>query len=265
LFVGMVTDIANIIIKGIMAGHENVFTDVFNWRMAPAIVLSLGGLVVTFGAAALASLPGIVGTVANYGALVLMLVNLFIGVPIYLVQIMVMSITSGILFSYAIFFYTRIFVIQILTVLAPLAILAAALPQTKDYFDMWKKWLLGWAFGGILVLFLLVLGLARVDTLTQLPNDPYASAGFGEWVFNMAMGWQFKWLALAIYMLTVEALCLALIPELAKTFEKKAKEVTKGKTIKKITGAFKDNVDENTKNVGKFGKSYSGQTTLDDF
>jgi len=46
--------------------------------------------------------------------------------------------------------------IQILAVLAPLAILAGVLPKTEPYFKKWLNWLISWTVGGVLMLFLLV-------------------------------------------------------------------------------------------------------------
>lgn len=233
LFVGMLTDVANILTKGIMENNESIFSSIFVSGIAADVLLwQIVPLAATFLVAAGASLAGTVGIAANYITYGLAIGNLFLGVPRYIVTNVILSVTAGILFSHAVFFLTRIFMIQLLTVLAPLAILCYALPQTKKYFDMWKEWLLGWTFGGILFLFLLVLGLTCLDSLITLPEDPYINLSAGEWAINFAMGHNFKWIALAVYMIAVDAICMAMIPALAKTFAEKAK--SGGNPMKKI-------------------------------
>ncbi len=238
LFVGMITDIANIIVKGIMIGKEDLFTSVFIWDLGPEVLFSIIALGLTFTGAALLSMAGIVGTVANYGTLVLAFGNLFLGVPKYILQAMIVNIIAGLVFATAMFFLTRVFVIQILTILSPLAILSGAIEPTKRYFEMWKSWIIKWSFGGILYLFLMVLGLTALDMLGTLSNGADASLSLGDRIITIGMGWNFKWVALAIYMMTVDTLCLTLIPELSGTFTSKIKEGV-GKSKGSATGADK--------------------------
>lgn len=233
LFVGMVTDIGNILTKGIMENNESLFTGIFVSELAAdALAWQIVPLAATFLVAAGASLAGTIGIAANYITYGLAIGNLFLGVPKYIVTNVILSTTAAILFAHAVFFLTRVFMIQLLTVLSPLAILCYAIPQTKKYFDMWKEWLLGWTFGGILFLFLLVLGLTSLNALINLPEDPYINLSTGEWMINLAMGTSFKWIALAVYMIAVDAICMAMIPALAKTFTEKAK--TGGNPMQKI-------------------------------
>lgn len=239
LFVGMVTDIANIMIKGIMIGNENIFTNTFLIDMATNVALSIGALGASFAAAAVLSLAWVGGTAANVIMIGIVVANLFVGIPVYLTQILVLNITGGILFSYAMLFLTRVFMIQLLAILAPLAILSYAIPQTKKLFDLWKDWLLGWSFGGILVLFLLVLGLTCLDVIGNLPKED-VSAGAGSWIVNMVMGWQFKWMALAVYMMAVEAFCLVAVPALAKQFTEKVE--SGGRGIKAIGNPIREKI-----------------------
>ena len=251
LFVGMITDISNIITRGIMMGKESIFVDVFIKDMGIDIITSIGALSSTFSLAAIASITGTVGTVSNLGVITLSVANLFLGVPVYLAQIITLNIASTIIFSYAVFFLTRVFMIQLLAVLAPIAILAGALPQTKRIFDLWKDWLIGWSFGGILVLFLLTLGLTCIDAIGKLPSDPSVSLGAGEWTLNLIMKWQFKWIALSIYMMAVEAFCLVAIPSLAKEFTEKIK--SGGKAVGSLTSGGGKKVQERV-----FDKTTSG-------
>lgn len=217
-------------------------------------VVALGSSFVTAAGASGASWLGLAATA---GAILLGVSNLLVGVPVYLTQVMTLNIISGIIFSYAIFFLTRVFIIQILTILSPLAILSGALPQTSKWFDMWKEWLLGWAFGGILVLFLLTLGLTCLEMLGSLPPNSTASAGIGTEIINLNMNWSFPWLALAVYMMTVEALCLAAIPSLAKDFTTKVKEGSAG--LKKAGSPIAKGIQGRIENKGLLEKPQQQQ------
>lgn len=127
-----------------------------------------------------------------------------------------MGILTGLLFSFAIFFLTRVFMIQILAVLAPLAILANVLPKTESYFKTWLSWLIGWTVGGVLMLFLLTLGLTTAGGF--LPNDiDFNSEGFtvGGVLFGLLTMDHIKWIALAVYMITVQTLCAGAIPQIS--------------------------------------------------
>jgi hypothetical protein len=68
-------------------------------------------------------------------------------------------VLGSIFFLYFVLFIMRIAMIWILAVLAPLAFLCYILPQTKKWWDEWLKYLIEWSTLGILVLFLVGLGL----------------------------------------------------------------------------------------------------------
>jgi len=74
-------------------------------------------------------------------------------------QLVASYLLAGVFFTYIILFVSRIFMLQILAVVSPLAILSLALPQTKRFFFQWWNSLFKWTFVGIWTLFFLVLGL----------------------------------------------------------------------------------------------------------
>jgi len=90
-------------------------------------------------------------------------------------------------------------------------------------------WLLGWTFGGILLLFLLILGINVLNETITLAEPPTASLAMGNKTFSLDAPWIFKWMTLAIYIVSMDLICLSLIP----TFSGRAK--SGGNTIKKIT------------------------------
>ena len=213
LFVGMLTDITNIINSSIMVGSGDVFSTAVNALSADIFrsALTLAGIYV--GGAVSSAVYGwnMIAGLAFVTGLLVMMVTV---IPQYLIQIMVMETITGILFSYGMFFLTRIFMIQILTVLAPLAILASVLPQTYTHFKTWLSWLIGWSFGGTLMLFLLTLGLSSTKMI--VPSVPqYAPQTFSTYTISYFSEGSFYWIALAIYMLAAESICAAMIPALS--------------------------------------------------
>jgi len=215
LFVSMAIDIGNIIMSGLVVGSgQAAFSSIMN-NFAMQIAINLAGIAVAYGGMAVASaIPG--GNIALGVALAFGILPAFAFLPGVLIQIMVMGILTGLLFSFAIFFLTRVFMIQILAVLAPLAILANVLPKTESYFKTWLSWLIGWTVGGVLMLFLLTLGLTTAGGF--LPNDiDFNSEGFtvGGVLFGLLTMDHIKWIALAVYMITVQTLCAGAIPAIS--------------------------------------------------
>ncbi len=216
LFVYMVIDIANITMSSIVVGSGDMFSFILK-KFTLSVTGSTAAILLTYIAGAVVSGLNGVGTVANI-AMVSGFLVMIAFLPKVLIQLLVMSTLTGLLFSFAFFFLTRIFMIQILAVLAPLAILASILPQTKSYFDTWLSWLIGWSFGGILLLFLLTLGINTSSGF--IPDDANFNA---EGISISGISFSFLsitsyiyWIALAIYMLTVETLCAATIPDMSK-------------------------------------------------
>ncbi len=267
LFVGMINDISNILLKGILKGNEIIFFEVLFHQMLP----SVGFSILTMGA----SLGGLLAfskfyafsTFANVGAGGIFLTTMGTQMPKFLAQIITLTIINGIVTAHAFLFLTRVFMMQLLAVISPLAILSYAIPSAKKLFDLWKDWLLGWAFGGLLLLFLLVLGLTSLPTF-DLPNaDVEAGALSGLISFNME--WSFKWIALAVYMMAADAFCLIAIPALAGEFQKKMESAGSGfkpggsKAVKdKIFGTKKTEGWLNKKPPASGGSTASTTSTI---
>ncbi len=87
-------------------------------------------------------------------------------------------------FVYGIFFLARIIVIYLLAIAAPLALAAYILPSTQKYFWDWLKTLAQWTFSGVVVFFLMGLGLrlyttvAPATVLAGFFNDGYIKVIF---------------------------------------------------------------------------------------
>jgi len=244
LFVGMAIDIGNIIMSGLVVGSGHAaFSSVMN-NFAGQIVTNFLTISATYGSLAIISAIPAQNILAGVALCSIGLLGTFIFLPGILIQIMIMGILTGLLFSFAIFFLTRVFMIQILAVLAPLAILAAVLPQTASHFKTWFSWLIGWSLGGVLLLFLLTLGLNTAGGF--LPSDiDFNPEGFtiGGFLFGLLALDHIKWIALAVYMITIQTICAAAIPEISG---KISGEISKGMggTAGKLGQGFKTGKDK---------------------
>lgn len=224
LFVYMAIDIGNIIMSGLVVGSgQAAFSSVMN-NFAMQIGGNLLGLVAAYGGMAVVSaVPGV--NIAFGVGLAVGFLGIAAVLPGVLIQIMVMGILTGLLFSFAIFFLTRIFMIQILAVLAPLAILASVLPKTEPYFKTWLNWLISWTIGGVLMLFLLTLGLTTAGGFLPSGID-FNPEGFsvGGVLFGLLTMDHIKWIALAVYMIAVQTICVGAIPPISGQISGKISE-----------------------------------------
>ncbi len=243
LFVGMLLDISNIITTGLMVGSGDIFSSVFNvfaWDIAKSAATLFGIYLAGATSSAILGVNILAGLALVGGMFLLMLTTL----PNILIQIMVMGTITGILFSYAMFFLTRVFMIQLLAVLAPLAILASVLQKTESHFRTWMSWLTGWTLGGIVMLFLLTLGLSSAKMIMPA-NIQYTPLTFSTYVVSTITDRHFYWLAIAIYMMAVEAICAGMIPALSGQISDKVSGSLGG-----VGGALGKGLSGNRKNPG---------------
>ncbi len=71
---------------------------------------------------------------------------------------------GGIFLVYAVLFIIRIAALWILAIFSPLAFFCIIFDQTKKYFDKWFKMVVGWAFLGVVALFLLGIIISLFST-----------------------------------------------------------------------------------------------------
>jgi hypothetical protein len=169
LFVGMLVDIATIANNTIIYGHEELLWKVmegFLNGLYSTFVLMLMSVVKSVLASAipLAALPKLLISISS-----LLWKGLFISyMPIWIFQIVAASALTLIFCIYIILFAARVYIIQILAILSPLAFLCLILPQTQKFWDEWLKHLVQWTFVGTILLFFLMIGLSAGNAI--LPN-----------------------------------------------------------------------------------------------
>ena len=135
------------------------------------------------------------------------------GVISQTVMVIAFNFILGFIFLvFAALFLIRIAVIWLLAILAPLAFMAFILPNTKKYFDDWLKALIQWTLLGIVVFFLMGLGI-KLFGLTMLDEGQGIAfqdeGGLGKWEF---FGTFYKYIFLVVYLVVVLVFCKKLVP-----------------------------------------------------
>ena len=137
LFVGMLVDIATIANNTIMYGHEKFLSTVmegflavmystFSW-LCIEIISRFTLLIVPLGSV-LAKMA-MIASLATKGVFIS-------SVPIWTFQIVAAAGLTAVFCIYIILFAARVYIVQILAILSPLAFLCLILPQTQKYWDI---------------------------------------------------------------------------------------------------------------------------------
>jgi hypothetical protein len=112
-------------------------------------------------------------------------------------------------FIFAILFAARVFALQIIIIMAPLAFICLILPQTKHFWSQWVKFLTEWLLVGVFFLFFLKLGLGAVKFLAP-DLGPTPIPGFPLWKMGGYISYYF---GLFIYMAVILAVGKKFIPQ----------------------------------------------------
>jgi len=199
VFIGILIDVANILYNTILP-EEGLLGQVIESLVGGGVgvVTTIVGMLIAFAISALVpfihSLPIQVATLTLTGALLLP------NIVTWVFQIVLFYLMTGIFFTYVFLFAARVFVIQILAILSPLAFLCLILPQTEKYWKDWLQHLIQWVSLGIGLLFFLVLGL-KASALLAPPGGP-TPLPMGGW-FTGIEKYFIYYFFLFIYMLIV--------------------------------------------------------------
>jgi hypothetical protein len=189
LLVKMMFDIGNVCINTIIANNnqllENVMEKFFAdiWYMIGTVIVAIAGAAALYAipylnllalGATIVDILSTAGAIIGYDNILTAPGNATLYFATHFVikwvfQIFASYILAGVFLSYIILFVSRIFMMQILAVVSPLAIMARALPQTEGLFYKWWRSLVDWTFVGVYTLFFLMLGLGSAGFI--VPSD----------------------------------------------------------------------------------------------
>ena len=164
LFVRMMFDLSQIVYNTFLVGNENTFLTVMNVFVGGAVssflvIITLLGAIIVAWAVPLAHGFAQIAFTAVFGAFFLpQIISI-------LFQTFCLFSISSILVIFTFLFLSRVFMVSILTILAPLAFVFLILPQTKKWWDEWLKHLTEWLVLGIFFLFFLTLGFKSLGLL----------------------------------------------------------------------------------------------------
>ena len=133
----------------------------------------------------------------------------------YFVMGAVMIMMSGLLFLFFAILVMRIFIVQILAILSPIAFFCLILPSTEKWWKKWLEHLTEWLLYGVAFIFLIYVGLAfapLVLNITRPVTDhlPWWLDWFGADEF-------LPYVVLLIYFAAIFSVCRNFVPSLAKT------------------------------------------------
>ena len=172
LFVGMGIDISNFLFNSV-AGQFSADGGNILWDAMEPLRVSTATTIIGTGA----FLVGLyIANVSGIGALASQVAfATFIPVLPFILEFLVMGIIMLLLSSvFLLFFFiliARVFIVQILAILAPLAFFCLIFDETKKWWGMWLHHLVQWLFVGVLFIFFMYIGLALAP-LIGTTTDP---------------------------------------------------------------------------------------------
>jgi hypothetical protein len=158
VFIGMLIDVANIFYNTFLPPPETSLIRELTGPFIESGVSSVATQIAAIIASAKLKITPFVGPFFHSVFIAVIPIIILPNIIHLVLQTIISIILIIIFFLYIVIFAGRIFIIQILAILSPLAFLALILPQTKQLWDKWWKWLLEWLFVGIFLLFFLRLG-----------------------------------------------------------------------------------------------------------
>ena len=188
LFIEMALDVTDVFYNSIlnsvksMPSSDSLFgavVDVLTGGKSKIIrnfTVMLGGWLITF------LIPG-AGAIREFiiGILfVSMYLPLIIG---WAIEAIFFFLLSGVFLIFIFVFTARVYIIQFLAILSPLAFVSLILPQTEKYWKEWFNHLVQWVFVGIFLLFFLALWCAGIQGIipAELDNPWLAAIPFVSW------------------------------------------------------------------------------------
>lgn len=164
VFIGALVDVSNILYNTFYRGNESLPSEIIEKIGAGGVAMfvSLAAWIVVL--AATFAIP-FVSPAAQTAIVIGGATTMLPSIIVWVFQIASFLMVSGMFFTYAILFVVRVYAIQLLAVISPLAFVAYIFPQTKKYTSIWLKYLLEWVFMGIFLFFFMALGLTAIDAL----------------------------------------------------------------------------------------------------
>jgi hypothetical protein len=248
LFVGMGIDVSNFLFNSIaqkFVGEGNIFREAlyplinsgttFLLGCTSVFAVLVGGLVVPY-----------VNVATQIAFVVAILPEMIFVLPMLLLASL-LALFSSVFFLFFVALVARVFIVQILAVISPLAFLCLISPDTKKYFEMWLKQLITWLLLGFVMIFFLYLAIFFAPLVSGVFTESISNT-FPWWMVWYTKTSLITYTILLIYFSTAFGFAIKFVPKTAtsiidhaKTFKKnispyaqKAKNWAGNKTREKI-------------------------------
>jgi len=183
LFVGMAIDISNFLFNAVLGQFSpeegnvlfNAVESLFN--ASDLLIRSFVAGMVARVVQLLIPYVGVAAQVAWTVGFIAILLPMMLQLLTYGI---IMLMMSSLFFSYFFIFLARIFIIQILAMLAPLAFFCLIFPQTKKWWNQWLDTLVQWLLVGIVFIFLMYVGLLLAPVVTS--TSGFIKPGWPGWM-----------------------------------------------------------------------------------
>ena len=237
LFVGIGIDISNFLFNTI----ANQFMSVAEGEKGNILLQSVTGLfdfsLIQIGAVGITLATITAGLAVPYVSTAVMIGTIILFPALlssifqFLVYGGIMFLLSGVFFFYFLVFLIRIFIIQILAVMAPLAFFCLIFDETKKYWDQWRQALIQWLLVGVVFIFLMYFGLAMaplIRTMAEpfhkvMPGGDMPMIGWWADAFVSIIGY----IALLAYFIVIVGIAKRFIPAAAQTMISQASSIAK--------------------------------------
>ncbi len=225
VFVGVFVDIADIFQNTISVALGADFVTLAMQPLTASGIGVIGWFITTVASYAIIALIPYGSTIALGVLLTLFITGPMLQILGNAVLLIFFNFVSGSLFLFFTgLFIMRISMLWILTIFSPLAFVASVLKTTKKHWDKWLKMLVGWSFLGIMVLFLLGLGLKFLGVIISKPLQFNISIEQGNFVVPTFI---YYYLFLLVYLGVVFKLSKENMPEFAEALISQAKTLVK--------------------------------------
>ncbi len=227
LFVGIGIDISNFLFNSISIHFAPEGGNIMLEALKP--ILDLGSKMVTsVGITLTGTVASLLVPYLNVGMQVLwvaLFTTLLLPGLIQMATVgLIFWFLSGIFFSFFVVFISRIFIIQVLAILGPIAFFTLIFPKTEGLWKKWLNYLIQWLSVGVVFIFLMYIGLLFAPLAGSLLIFERPS-----WMPNFI--WDYinivPHIILAIYFFVIAKISKSIIPDLAKAIIAQAGSLAK--------------------------------------
>ena len=232
LFVGAGIDMSNFLFNTIATQFmtaEGEGGNIFFNALSPLFELSLGRITATlvaFSTITYSLAVPYVSTLVHIGWIVTAPFVLIPSVLQFIFQGVIMWSLSLVFLIYFVVFLSRIFIIQVLAILAPLAFFCLIFDDTKKWWDKWLKALIEWLFVGVIFIFLMYIALAMAPLVWTL-DVPFQDVIPDMISWFTGTGDLLSYLVLLVYFIVVIVIVKSFIPAAANAVISQARAAVK--------------------------------------